>query len=183
MLADLTKEQKLIILGLVLIICLGLVVMAFRRLAPASDGPVMIEPFKTDYVEEKMLIVHVSGAVGNPGVYKLKTNDRILDAISLAGGAGSNADLESLNLAEIIKDGQKIIVPVRKRLSKNLDNSGSGTSINTASEQELCKIPGVGKSFAQRIIAGRPYAKLEDLMKVKGIGKGKLEKMKDYISL
>ena len=175
-------KTKLIILGLVLIISLGLCVMAFRRFIPAANDEIIIEQPREIHIQERMIVVHVSGAVRREGVYKLKSSDRIVDAIGVAGGASVNADLSLLNLAEKVKDGQKIMVPAR--VSRNsAGKQGSGTSINNASEKDLCKVPGVGKSTAQRIIAGRPYGKLKDLMKVKGIGKGKFKKIEPSISL
>jgi len=193
---NLSKEQKLIILGLILVIFSGLGVMAYRRLAPATGSEIIIEePNHT--IEKPKIIVHVTGAVIVEGVYKLKAGDRVVDAIELAGGILPNADLSTINLAEKIKDGVRILVPAKPkviaRLSDNQMTRKSGTSpagkvnINTASEKDLCKVKGIGKTTAKKIVDHRssngPFAKIEDIMKVKSIGKGKFGKIKGMICL
>lgn len=189
---DLSKEQKLIILGLVLVIVAGLGVMVFRHFA--ADGPEEIlieEPGSQGKVQSEragQIVVHVAGAVKREGVYRLKFGDRIIDALELAGGAIPSANLSSINLAEKVKDGQKVLVPVKRKVLERVSRTSSGkVSINTATENELCKIKGIGKSTAKRIIEYRstsgPFSKIEDIMKVKSIGKGKFGKIKDQITI
>ncbi|MFC1637711.1 helix-hairpin-helix domain-containing protein [Candidatus Margulisiibacteriota bacterium] len=199
MLGDLSREQQLIILGLVLVIVAGLGVMAYRRLV--VDGPVEVKIEEPTGEEENSragaILVHVAGAVRQEGVYKLKHGDRIIDVLELAGGAAALADLSSLNLAEKVKDGQKVIVPVKAvssvRVSGDPVPGVSGTSassakinINSATEKDLCKISGIGPSTARRIIecrqANGPFSRIDDIMKVKGIGKGTFGKIKGQIT-
>ncbi len=202
MLKDLSREQLFIIIGLVLVILSGLGVMAYRRLAGDESEEIVIEEPTQEMqrIEVGKVVVHVTGAVKQEGVYKLKLGDRVIDALGLAGGAAPDANLSSINLAEKVKDGQKIIVPVKvkvvERRSGDPGIRGSGTSsgktavsgkvnINIASEKELCKVRGVGPSTAKKIIEHRstngPFSKIEDIMKVKGIGKGKFAKIKEQI--
>jgi len=204
MVKDLTREQQLIILGLVLVIVAGLGVMAYRRYAPLSSPEISIQ--ETDPQEHLQpndvgrMIVHVTGAVRREGVYRLQFGDRVIDALKLAGGADPNADLSSINLAEKVKDGQKMVVPRKPERAASVRGSGdpgireSGTSssqvkvnINAAGEQDLCQVRGIGPSTAKRIIEHRtangPFSKIEDIMKVKGIGKGKFKKIKDKIGV
>ncbi|MEA3492852.1 MAG: helix-hairpin-helix domain-containing protein [Candidatus Margulisiibacteriota bacterium] len=190
---NLTKEQQLIILGLVLIIISGLVVMGCRHFIPDKSEELVIEdPQQT--IEKPRIIIHISGAVQREGVYRLNAGDRVVDALNLAGGVSANSNLSSINLAEKVKDGQKIIVPAKQKVivrgPGDLGIGGSGTfsgkvSINAAGEKELCKIGGIGPSTAKRIIEYRskngPFSKIEDIMKVKRIGKGKFGKIKDEI--
>jgi competence protein ComEA len=199
MLNSLSREQQLMILGLVLVIVAGLGVMAYRRLAPGGVDEIVIdEPAGNDRVAERpQVIVHVSGAVKREGVYRLKSGDRIIDALKLAGGAALDANLSSINLAEKVKDGEKIIVPAKpKVVERMLGDQGirkSGTSptgkvnINAAGEKELCKVRGIGPTTAKRIVEYRssngPFSKIEDLMKVKSIGKGKFGKIKEQITI
>jgi competence protein ComEA len=198
MLGDLSREQQLVILGLVLIIVAGLGVMAYRHCAGNGSEEILIEEPGGKIQIEKAggVIVHVTGAVRREGVFKLKFGDRIIDALNLAGGAAASADLSSINLAEKVKDGQKIIVPSKikssVRVSGNPVTGISGTSsskvnINSAGEKELCKIKGIGPSTAKRIIeyrsANGPFSKIEDVMKVKSIGKGTFGKIKDGITI
>lgn len=178
--------------------------MAYRHFAPGAFEEIVIdEPesqgkAKSEKVEAAKIIVHVAGAVKREGVYKLKYGDRVIDALNLAGGAASSANLSSINLAEKVKDGQKIMVPVKRialeRKSGNPVIRVSGTSlssgkanINTANEKELCKVSGIGPTTAKRIIEYRSsnglFSKIEDIMKVKSIGKGKFEKIKEQITI
>src|SRR3989338_8193102 len=185
---ELSKEQQLIILGLVSLIITGLSVMAFRHFFPAESSEIMIEESKlsSPIMDVAEIIVHVSGAVNGEGVYKLKTGDRVIDAIEMAGGATSQADLPSVNLAEKVKDGQKVNIPVKvqsvERVSGNSGLRSLGTApgkinINSASASELCKINGIGPGTAAKIIEYRSsngsFSKIEDIMKVKTIGQGK----------
>lgn len=203
MLKDLNREQQLILAGLIFVIITGIGVMAYRHFVANGSDQVLIDfpqhNFSyndTQIVNQDKIIVHISGAIKKEGVYQLKYGDRVMDAIKLAGGATALADLSSLNLAEMLKDGQKVIVPAKQiveaRESGNSGIKGSATvslnakvNLNAANEKELQKIPGVGPSTAKKIIEYRstngPFTKPEDLMKVKGIRKGKYEKMKDSI--
>lgn len=190
------------ILGLVLLIVSGLAVTAYRRnFANQADEIIMPGPLQMGDENAPMvaeIVVHVSGAVKREGVYRLKLGDRTLDALKLAGGAQSCADLSLLNLAEKVKDGQKIVVPekvkpvVSVRISGDPVIRGSGVAsgkvnINAAAESGLCKVRGIGPSTAKRIIEHRtangPFSRIEDIMKVKGIGKGKFEKIKEQITI
>jgi len=202
MLNELSREQQLIILGLILVVVAGLGVMAYRHYGPAESSAVLIEetqdPKVLNVEKAGQLIVHVAGAVKREGVYKLKFGDRIIDALNLAGGAADLADLSSINLAEKVKDGQKVNIPVKsinvERVSGDPVTRKSGTSavggkvnINSATEKDLCKIAGIGASTAKKIIEHRaangPFSKIEDIMKVKSIGKGKFGKIKDQIRI
>lgn len=138
------------------------------------------------------IIVHVAGAVKNPGVYKLKKGFRIYNAIDKAGGALEVADLDILNLAKILKDGEKVFVPKKRTittsntLSLKKDASDSyHIDINTADEKTLKLLPGVGSVLAKRIIEYRenhgPFSDISDLKKVSGIGEKKFIKIKEYL--
>jgi len=204
MLNNLSREQQLIILGLILLIVVGLGVMAYRRMAGGGPEDIIVPqteplmPVQKSVMHEPEIVVHVSGAVKQEGVFSLKSSSRLIDVLQAAGGATNLADLDSINLAEKVKDGQKIIVPVKKialvRRSGDQETRISGTSstggkvnINTADEKELCKIPGIGKTTAQKIIDHRSsngrFSKIEDIMKVKSIGKSKFGKIKNEITI
>lgn len=188
MLRELTREQQLIILGLVLIIVAGLGMMAFRRLVPEKNDLIIEQPPTTQTVSAPRLLVHISGAVKREGVYKIAHGDRLIDMLDLAGGATAQADLSKVNLAEKVKDGQKIMIPkLRPVVADGKSSSSARASLNSASKQQLCKVPGIGPSTAERIIAHRsrngPFSRIEDIMKVKGIGKGKFERIKEHITI
>lgn len=144
--------------------------------------------------------VDVDGAVVRPGVYRLKDGARVSQAIDAAGGLTAEADVTGLNRASKVADGQKIYVPkvgeqqaaaaVGGAESSAATTPGAGSSsglvnINTASAAELQTLSGIGPSMAQSIIDERskngPFASVDDLMRVSGIGEKKLAKIKDCI--
>jgi competence protein ComEA len=140
------------------------------------------------------LLVHVTGAVQNPGVYALPPGSIVQNALDAAGGCSPEAVLTGINLAAPLQDGQQILVG-------SLDASASGTpvpsalpvsptmagkiDINAASAAELELLPGIGPSLAQKIIEYRerygPFTKPEDLLRVSGIGPAKLQAIYDLI--
>ena len=153
-------------------------------------------------VEENIVIneivIHITGQVVNSGIVKLKENSRIIDAIEAAGGVTSDADLNKINLAFILSDGQKVYIPsvddeevkgyVLEGSGESLEEEGElgqSVNINTATSQQLQKLPGIGESIANRIISYRnsngKFEKIEDLKNVSGIGEAKFNNIKEYI--
>ncbi len=178
------SNHKTIIIGLIIVLFLGTCVYIYNHHINPSKPQISEITIKNSPkpVSVARVVVHVVGAVQNPGVYRLKHGDRVLDAIEQAGGATKKADLSILNLAEKIKDGQKITLPSRVKVS-SVVSSGGKISINSATQKQLESLPGIGAATAKRIIAARPYSKLEDIMKVKRIGKKSFKKLKNKISL
>ena len=149
---------------------------------------------------ELEVYVDVDGAVVSPGVYRLKDGARVAQAIDAAGGLTAEADVTGLNRASKVADGQKIYVPkVGEKQTVSADGGADGgavlasgandvaglVNINTASAAELQTLSGIGPSMAQSIIDERskngPFASVDDLMRVSGIGEKKLAKIKDCI--
>lgn len=156
--------------------------------------------------EEDFIVVHITGEVKKPGVVKLKQGSRIEDVISSAGGLTENADITYVNLAYIVEDGVKIKIPsVNEEDIKNeyiVSDSGKNViisdeenkdyntrivNINTANQNELEQLPGIGSSIATRIIDYRnkngKFRNIEDIKNVTGIGDNKYEKIKDFIKV
>ncbi len=149
-------------------------------------------------VSSMSITVHVAGAVNNPGVYKLRSGARFNDGVIAAGGATDQADLNSVNLAMLLNDGEQIyilkrnekphtITAQRSPSSATGGSAGSGNSkvaiinINTASLAELEQLPGVGPSTAKAIIDYREkngaFLTVQDLINVRGIGPAKLDEI------
>lgn len=144
--------------------------------------------------EKEEIIVHISGAVNKPGILRLDSSKRLVDALDLAGGARDDADLDRVNLAARLHDEEKIYIPKVGEVQGNISSLASNPSssdtyskinINSADLSELTKIPGVGEKTAQKIIdyrANNSFSSIEDIKNVPGIGDKKFESMKDYIS-
>ena len=139
------------------------------------------------------IAVHVAGNVLKPGVYDLPGDARVVDAIRLAGGATAIADLNAINLANPLNDGQQVYVPAvgekvppsSNGLSAGGDGTGSATNsveypinINSADAALLDELPGVGPATAQAIVTYRdqngPFANVNGLEDVPGIGPAKV---------
>lgn len=150
------------------------------------ESPIKVE-ISTD------VFIDVKGAVLKPNVYKLQKGNRVLDAISIAGGFAEDADQTKINLAARVQDEMVIYVP-KVGEDANIDgnintfNEEDGkVNINTANEDELLSLSGIGPAKAASIIAYRQengrFQKVEDLVNVSGIGEKSLEKILDQITV
>jgi competence protein ComEA len=124
------------------------------------------------------ITVSVAGEVKQPGTYTLPWGSKTEDAIRVAGGFSEGAEASLVNLADPLDMGEQIFVPALAT-----ETGTERISVNSASATLLDTLPGVGPATAQRIMEGRPYNKLEDLLDVKGIGEKTLEKLRPFITL
>jgi competence protein ComEA len=171
--------------------------------APAASGPdgAAQAPGESGGGE---VVVHVVGAVAAPGVQRLPQGSRVVDAVGAAGGAGPDADLGRINLAAALIDGQQVYVlrlgepapvpPAGPAAGAASGSDGTGAAagtapvdINTASAPQLEELPGVGPTTAAAIIAHReqngPFASVDDLLDVRGIGEAKLDALRDLATV
>jgi competence protein ComEA len=136
------------------------------------------------------LVIHITGAVLNPGIKTLPSGSRVNDVVELAGGVLETADLEKINLAAPIFDGQKIHIPNYGE-TLNLTTSSEGNTelvpLNSASAKDLEKLPGIGEEKAAAIIAEREkrgqFQSIDELLEVKGISDNLLNQIRSLISL
>lgn len=141
--------------------------------------------------ENKLIRIHVAGAVQRPGVYDVPSNLRVLDILDLVGGALPRANLDKINLAQKIKDGQRLFIEFKKELptsKKNLNQQHSlKISLNQATYDQLLSVPGIGPKTAELILNYKKeighFSSLDQLLKIKGIGQKTLEKLMIYITL
>lgn len=175
----------LALVGIVLILG-GLFISSYNK-------PSKAEFPKESLVQSQKITVDVSGAVANPGVYQLQKDSRVEDAIKAAGGLREKVNSEyvskSLNLAQKVSDGMKIYLPFEGETGGVSGGSVAGivqsgkVNLNTGTQAELEDLPGIGPVTAGKIISGRPYAKVEDLLDQKIVSKATFEKIKDSLSL
>jgi len=205
----LENKEKIIIaiIGVILIISMvvyfldkdkeGEYIEVNNEIANLTEEEIVEE---TEECEE--IILHIIGAVKNPGIVKIKEGSRIVDVIEAAGGITEDADTSKINLAYVVEDGQKIFVPsitdeiteeteyVTSESGDNIiidNNEGENVmvNINKATQTELETLPGIGPAMALRIIEHREengnFENIEDIKNVKGIGDAKFENIKNNI--
>jgi competence protein ComEA len=140
--------------------------------------------------------VHVVGAVHDPGVYRLADGARVQDAIARAGGATARADLQAINLAAKVADGQQVVVPRRgtapAAASPGAPAAAAGAAsapvnLNSATAEQLDTLDGVGPSTAQKILDFRTahggFSSVDDLAQIPGIGPKKLESLRQQVTV
>ncbi len=160
-----------------------------------SESSVKEDPDDGSAVLDGTIFVYVCGAVARPGVYEFRPGSRVYEAVDAAGGALEEAVPDSLNLADVMYDGQKIRVPFQGDETEVLQaasseeesgepgaaggmqgSAGGLVNINTATVQELTMLPGIGQTRAAAVVAYRdrngPFLCIEDLKNVSGIGEG-----------
>lgn len=178
---------------LILIIIAGAVIV---RMSQHNDDTISIESDDSTADERKAkkteYYVDISGAVEDPGVYKVSSKTRLFELIKMAGGLKKDADIDSINRASYVKDGDKIVISSTSGAAASGGSGGSGIStngkinINRADKNDLMEIPGVGEVIADRIIeyrAGNRFTSSEDIKNVKGIGDATFSKMESIISV
>lgn len=206
MIENLNKKQKIIIGIVILAVIVGIATYFIIKNKQYEEFD-MNDFVKTDTEEYKgdTIIVHITGEVKEPGIKELPDEARIADAIEAAGGVTENADLDEVNLAFVLSDGQKIYIPNKneKEISGEIVyiTAGSGNNvivedkvergkkqkvnINEAKQEDFEQLPGIGPSIAKKIIEYREqngkFTSIDELQEVKGIGEAKFENIKEYI--
>ncbi len=209
----LNKNQKIVILVIVIIIIIiSISYYSYTKENIEYEELSVINQTNTVNSEKtekeiNKIKVHISGAVEKEGVIELESNSRIADLIEKAGGIKQNAYMKEVNLASKLEDGEKVYIPTKEEYEKDkkqetatnmvISNkqelvtgnkqSSNKININTATQEQLDNLPGVGASTAQKIINYRKengkFKKKEDLKNVSGIGDSKYNQLKDLIEI
>ena len=202
------KKKLIKIMSVIIILLLALILRLHGSSKPdisventesystaTEDGSDESSEDEEKYVSLDNLYVDISGAVNNPGVYSVSSKTRLYEVVEMAGGLTERADINSINQASFVEDGEKIIIPEKGEIAvgEELGTSAAAPSsataglvnINFASKDDLKTLNGIGDAIADRIIDYRNTTKfknIEDIKNVKGIGDGVFEKIKDDIT-
>ena len=205
---NLSNQEKITIILLVIVIVIGGGMVLYKNIN--SEDNIIINR-ASDITENNpaiqkeipSVIIHIAGAVKTPGVYQLKSTSRIVDAVKIAGGENEEANLDLINLAALLKDGQKIIVPYKtysetgEEINVNTYNNATSIyssssasisakiNINTDNANILQTLPGIGPVLSERIIEYRNqnglFGVIDDIKNVSGIAEKKFEGIKELI--
>lgn len=168
-------QETVILAAATLMLAAAGVLLVARR--PAPPIRIIEAPTTSD------LAVQVDGAVARPGIYRLVSGARVAEALAAAGGANADADLDALNRARRVRDGEHITVP-RAAAPGSIPASGplAALDLNSATAEALESLPGVGPVVARRIVEYRSshggFRRVDDLLQVKGVGPRLLERLR-----
>lgn len=161
--------------------------IAWNALAGSSTELVQVDSAQSEIaaVDVPAVIVHVSGQVRAPGIVELPDGARVIDAIEASGGLSQSAQVDGVNLARRVVDGEHLVVPAEGESPVRAEATDGALSLSLADEQTLQQLPGVGPAIAARIVAWReengPFRHVEDVLAVSGIGPATLDKFRDRV--
>ncbi|MDD4722941.1 MAG: helix-hairpin-helix domain-containing protein [Acidaminococcaceae bacterium] len=206
------EKKKIAVICVIVLLCLG---FSLWDSLPKELEETAVSAERQLSEPEKLqgITVYISGAVKNPGIYKVEAGVRAVDAIAIAGGMSEDANKNKVNLAKKCKDGTQVNVPFLSAKQKKEREQGKDHSIaaskykalhrnklpandndirdnkvnlNTATQKELETLPGIGESTAKKIIVYRAKQKfkvIEDIMQISGIGHSKFIAMQELLEV
>jgi competence protein ComEA len=190
---DITLDRRRVLTAVAMLFLVLIVggKLLLRPAQPAIPPPVrMAAPARTPVAAQ--LFVHVVGAVRRPGLYRLHDGARVADAVTRAGGVTSRAQLELLNLAARVADGEQVVVPRRgvggavAPGSSGAASSGGPVHLGAATLEQLDELPGVGPVTAQKILDYRQahgaFRSVDELDAVPGIGPARLDELRGLVA-
>ena len=189
-----SRRQALVAVAVVAVALVAgsrLLVRPAGQVAQPASVPVATEPSP-----QPPVYVDVVGAVRRPGLYRLPASARVADALARAGGATRKADLEQVNLAAPVADGQQVVVPRRIAGGAGAAATGGAAApgaaggpvhLNTATLEQLDSLPGIGPVTAQKILDYRAqhgaFRSVDELDAVPGIGPARLDELRSLVAL
>jgi competence protein ComEA len=183
-------RRRALVAGLVALLVLVVAgKLLLRPARPAVPAPVRVAA-RAPTSPATILFVNVVGAVRRPGLYRLRDGSRVADAVTRAGGPTPKAEIELLNLAARIADGEQIVVP-RRGVAGAVAASGAGAPagpvhLNSATLEQLDGLPGVGPVTAQKILGYRQqhgaFGSVDELDAIPGIGPARLATLRGLVA-
>ena len=174
---EIPRSQLLAYVALAVVV--GLLGMRYLRSSPGA-APSAPAPHLTVSSGGRSSVVHIAGAVRHPGVYTMRPGARVQDAVTRAGGPRRGANMDAVNLAALVADGQQVVVPSHAASAADVP-----VSLGSATPEQLETLDGVGPATAQKIVAYRTehggFRSVDDLANVPGIGPKKLAALKPHV--
>jgi competence protein ComEA len=186
----LQDRRRLLVVGVVVVVALALGGRLLLRPSPASVPPIRVARSAAPK-RAAQLYVDVAGAVRRPGLYRLRTGARVADALGRAGGPTRTADLELVNLAALVADGEQVVVPRRGGVATAAPGGAPAAAsgpvhLNSATLEQLDALPGVGPVTAQKIVDYRTqhggFGSVDELDAVPGIGPARLADLRPLVA-
>ncbi|MEW6524699.1 MAG: ComEA family DNA-binding protein [Bacillota bacterium] len=188
------RDEQVILVLLIVSLLAGGVWLVYRNASPRRPAlvPLTQEPANpashaAPEPAPELIYVHVAGAVTRPGVYQLFLGSRVFHAVEAAGGGTEAAVLDTINLAALLTDGQRVHVPTREEAAAAAAAQGGKININRADRYQLERLPGIGPALAAEIVNYRtrvgPFSSVDDLVRVSGIGEKTLERIRALVTV
>jgi competence protein ComEA len=183
-------RRRALAVGVVAVVALALAGRVFLRPSRASVPPPIRVTRTAAAPKPALLFVDVVGAVRRPGLYRVRSGARVADAVARAGGPTGKAELELLNLAALVADGEQVVVPRRGAVAVAAGAAAAAPSgpvhLNSATLAQLDELPGVGPVTAQKIIDYRTqhggFGSVDELDAVPGIGPARLADLRSLVA-
>lgn len=178
--------------GLVAVVLVGWLLLR-TPVPPPEERMPRASPALTSTTVAPTIVAHAAGAVARPGLYTLPTGSRVGDLLAMAGGPTPDADVDRVNLAAKLVDGSQIYVPQVGEVPPAGVGGASGDAaagpldLNTATLEQLDRLPGIGPATAEAIVETRArlggFRTVDDLLEVRGIGPAKLDAIRDLVTV
>jgi competence protein ComEA len=185
------NRRRLLALAVAAVVLLAFAGRGFLRPHHASvQPPIRVAPASAATREPALVFVDIVGAVRRPGLYRVRTGARVADAVARAGGPTRVADLELVNLAALVADGEQVVVPRHGAAAVASAGGGGGPAgpvhLNSATLEQLDALPGVGPVTAQKIVDYRTkhggFGSVDELDAVPGIGPARLADLRPLVA-
>ena len=190
--AALQDRRRLLVVGVVAVVALAFGGRVLSRSGHSSAPPPLHVARVATSPGRAVAYVDVVGAVRRPGLYRVHAGERVADAVARAGGATRRANLELINLAALVADGEQVVVPRRGAAGAAAASAGGTPAstgpvhLNSATLDELDALPGVGPVTAQKIVTYRTehggFGSVDELDAVPGIGPARLADLRPLVA-